>query len=89
MGKQKREHEGKIFRSEAPITISPPTLTTQPRAFVRTLSRIWGRGLSLIAGAALLGIGFFVIEGADGSAIGLLGVVMIVTALVWHRWRRP
>ena len=88
MGKQKREQEGKTFRSEAPITIWPPTLTTQPRAFARTLSRIWGRGLSLIAGAALMGIGFFVIEGAGGSAMGLVGVVMIVTALVWNALKR-
>ena len=89
MAKNTRKHEGETFRSEAPTTVWPPTLTTQPRAFARTLSRIWGRGISILAGAALMGIGFFVIEGAGGIAIGLVGTVMVATALAWHWFRKP
>ena len=89
MAKNKRKHEGKTFRSEAPITVWPPTLTTQPRAFARTLSRIWGRGLSIIAGAVLMGIGFFVMEESGGTFIGLVGAAMIAGALAWNWFQRP
>jgi|GEM_PF-6015750 len=88
MAKRKRKPEGETFRSEVPLTIWPPTLTQQPTTFARTLNRIWGRGLSILAGALLLGLGFFVLHGTLGTVLGLLGAAMIVAALVWNRLHR-
>lgn len=86
--KRKRDGNGETFRSEVPVTVWPPTLTQQPTAFARTLNGIWGRGLSILAGAFLMGVGFFVLGGVDGILLGLVGVALVVGALAWHRMRR-
>lgn len=87
MAKRKRKPEGETFRSEVPLTVWPPTLTQQPTAFARGLSRIWGRGFSILVGSVLLGAGIFA-GGTLGTLMGLLGAAMIVAALVWHRLGR-
>ena len=87
MAKRKHQREGKIFHAEAPLSVWPPTLTQRPRAFALSLRRIRGRGLSILAGAVLMGLGFFVMEGGGGNVLGLVGAAMVVAALAWH-WRR-
>lgn len=86
MAKHPRKRKHETFRSEAPLTVWPPTLTRNPTAFARRLSRIWGRGISILVGALLLGLGFFVLGGGLGSLLGGIGALMIVGALVWDRF---
>ncbi len=87
MAKRKRKKREEIFRAEVPMTIWPPTLTQRPSAFVRALNQVWGRGMSILGGASLVGLGFFVWDGEIGMVLGGLGLAMIVGALIWHRWR--
>ncbi|MNK64904.1 hypothetical protein D3C87_841890 [compost metagenome] len=88
MAKRKRKPDGETFRSEVPLTVWPPTLTQHPSAFAQTLNRIWGRGLSILAGAVLMGLGFFVLGGPLGTILGLLGVAMIAAAFAWNWLQR-
>lgn len=85
MAKPKRKAQGKTFHSEVPSPVWPPTLTEQPAAFVERLSRVWGRGMSILGGTVLLGMGFFVLGGALGTGLGVLGIVMLASALAWNR----
>ena len=88
MARRKRNGNGEIFRSEVPLSVWPPTLTQRPSAFIQALHGIWGRGLSILVGAGLMGSGFFVLGGVDGILLGLVGAAMVVGALAWHRMRR-
>jgi len=87
MARRKRKTPEETFHAEMPSTVWPPTVTQRPVAFVQSLRRRWGRGLVILAGAVLVGVGFFVLAGAGGTAMGLLGAAMIGAALAWERIR--
>lgn len=73
------------FRSESPPTVWPPTIGRRPVDFTETLRRNQGRGASILTGALLMGLGFFVWEGGLGLALGILGAVMVAGAFLWQR----
>lgn len=82
-----RERE-ETFEAEMPSTVWPPTVTQHPVAFVASLRRLWGRGLALLIGALGVGVGFFVIHGPWGQAMGGLGAAVFAVALLWEFVRR-
>ena len=88
MPRRKRREVEPEFQAEMPSTVWPPTVTQRPVAFVQSLRHMWGRGIALIVGAVLMSVGFFVVHGAGGTAMGVLGAVMIAAALLWDRLRR-
>lgn len=59
----------------------PNVTAEEPSAFINFMRSFPGRALRIVAGMIILYLGFFVIEGVEGTIVGLIGLVPIAAGV--------